>query len=221
MNVRRLIEVAAAASLTLSLGCTPPTAPDKPTWDGDVQPILRGSCSHCHGELAPKVAPAYRFDVCDPTSLKDGTGVEGAVAGAAAMSPLINTTIVDQGLPTQMPPPPAGRLSDYEITVLKNWGKLVADAGAQTACKKQNSNHDPKAKLIGTRWDGGDLYATVEISDSDGDQVFTKVKAGSASYDLLSSGRHEIKLSGASMGDAITVKMSDGYNSPSEITISK
>jgi hypothetical protein len=221
MKLRRLTETLAAVSLTLTFGCAAPIAPDKPSWDVDVEPIIKGNCSHCHGELASQIAPAYRIDVCDPAPLKDGAGIDGLVTGAAVVSGTIVMTITDPGLPSRMPPAPALPLSDYDITVLKNWAKVVTDSGVQTACKKQSSNHDPKARLITTRWDGDDLWATIEVSDSDGDQVFTKVKAGSASYDLLSAGRREIKLSGARMGDPITVKMADGYNSPSEITISK
>jgi hypothetical protein len=220
MTLQRLIETAAVAALVSLLGCAAPVAPDQPSWDVDVAPIIRGNCSHCHGESFAANKTLFRFDMCDPTPLKDGAGVSGGdAAGAAATIQVMLIAI--GGLPTKMPPAPALPLADYDITVLKNWAKVVADSGVQTACKKENSNHDPKANLIGTRWDGSDLYATIEISDSDGDQVFTKVKAGSASYDLLTSGRREIPLKGASMGDPITVKMSDGYNSPSEITITK
>jgi hypothetical protein len=206
--------------------CAAPVAPDKPSWDLDVAPIVRGSCAHCHGELASKIAPAFRFDVCDPMTMKEASGVDfGAetIFGAAAPAVYIlmaTDTDPSKGRP-RMPPPPAGTLPDYETTVLKNWAKVVMDAenNAQAACKKQGPNHDPKARLVKSGWDGGALKATIEISDSDGDQVFTKVKVGDVSASLLASGRHEVTLDGANMGDPIVLRMSDGYNSPQDVTL--
>jgi hypothetical protein len=229
--MRRIAKISTFALLAAVSGCTAPaTAPAKPSWDLDVAPIIRGNCAHCHGELAPKVAPAWRFDVCDPAALKDATGVafkddqgnDQVIFGAAAapVAQIIPMTISGARIPSRMPPPPAGTLSDYDIEVLQNWAKVTAAAATPAeACKKQGANHDPVAKLISSRWDGGDLVATIEISDSDGDQVFAKVKTGSSSADILSVGRRQVTLRGASMGDSITIRMSDGYNSPQDITI--
>ena len=217
--------LALVAGVFVSACSAPPTAPDKPSWDVDVAPIVRGSCAHCHGELASKIAPAFRFDVCDPMAMKDASGVDfGADTIFGAASPAVYILMATDTDPSKgrprMPPPPTGTLSDYETTILKNWVKVVMDAGStQVACKKQGTNHDPKATLITSNWDGSTLKATIEVSDSDGDQVFTRVKVGDVSASLLASGRHEVTLNGANMGDPIVVRMSDGYNSPQDVTL--
>jgi hypothetical protein len=226
--MRRLAthSIVGLAGIFASACAAPAAAPEKPSWDLDVAPIVRGSCANCHGELASKIAPASRFDVCDPQTMKDASGVDfGNEAILGAASPANYTLMAVDTDPTKirrMPPAPAGQLSEYESTVLQNWVKVVTDAGTpQSACKKQGINHDPEAKLIASRWEGSDLIATIEVSDSDGDQVFTKVKAGGASASLLACGRREVKLSGANMGDSIVVRMSDGYNAAQDITLNR
>jgi hypothetical protein len=224
--MRRTVEASAVLALVALVAgsCTaPPVAPEKPSWDLDVEPILRGNCSHCHGEQTTKIAPPWRFDVCDPAAMNaSGVSPQEPVLGAFAASSAI-VMAVDQGKPTKMPPAPAGTLSDYDATVLRNWAKVTGQSGAKPEdfCKKTGRNHDPRARLVTTTWQNGDLVATIDITDEDGDQVFTKVTAGTASADVLSVGRRVVTLTGASMGDRIVVKMSDGFNTPADVTISQ
>jgi hypothetical protein len=208
------------ALLAGAVGCAAPTPPDKPTWEDDVYPIVRGNCSHCHGETAAVIKSIVRFDVCDPMAFTS-TGLtlpkeEIGFYGGGSTSTW-GLALMDIEPPTgapRMPPPPAATLSNYERTVLKNWSANVIgakDATQADVCKKKGPNKAPRAKLIGgINWDGGNMTATIETWDPDEDQTMSHVTAGSGSADIYSSGRHQVVIEGASTGDKVVVKVSDG-----------
>ena len=65
-------------------GCSAPSAPAKPTW-ADVQPIVAGQCTHCHGATASTSGSGYRFDFFDMSP--EICGEASQVLGANALLP--------------------------------------------------------------------------------------------------------------------------------------
>lgn len=211
------------ALLTSVTACGAPDAPEHPSWDIDVYPILRGSCLHCHGASAATStnSAAWRFDVCNPADFAEAGTRTDALFGALTHAELIAASIEPGHGRARMPPPPAAPLSDYEVAVLRNWTRIAVEAKAavppmpRLACRKQQPNREPVAYPVGApRPDPADpsvVLLTVEIADPDGDEVLGKASAGSASMHVMSAGRQTLRLAGARAGDAITITLSDGY----------
>jgi hypothetical protein len=81
----------------------------------------------------------------------------------------------------RMPPPPATRLSQRDIDVLRRWGETGAPRGVRVA------NHLPTASWL-------NKPTTIVIADEDREQVLGKlVCAGGIEQPLLSSGAHTLK----------------------------
>jgi hypothetical protein len=207
---------ALALAISAVTSCAAPEPPANPAWDTDVYPILRGNCLHCHGtEFATTAPPTWRFDVCNVATFMDKVGVgtgEGAglgAVGALSFLKLDLTPNASTGRP-KMPPPPAEPLPDYEQQIMLNW---VANAmnNPDSACKKASPNQKPQVRLVSSRKDGNTVWATLEISDPDGDQVMGKATAGNGSANLLFVGRKEVKIENAS-SDKISVKVFDGWD---------
>src|SRR5262249_2139217 len=133
------------ALVTAAAACSNATAPANPTWADDVQPIIQGNCSHCHGSSAKANGMNFRFDICDAAAFID-TGVTlppSAGASNMVMAALIKNEITPhEGERAFMPPPPASPLPDFERDTLINWV-------AKHECGNRKGNHKPKAKLVG------------------------------------------------------------------------
>ena len=108
-------------------GCNlEPGAPDRPTYEADVRPILMARCVRCHGSPPlgdPTSGPApgtERYDVfADSVECVDG-GATGCVRGARAFAKIFPAYVhVDS--PTRMPPRPAPSLTSYQIDVFDKW----------------------------------------------------------------------------------------------------
>ncbi len=83
----------------------PAAAPESPTWNGDVQPILEWHCAGCHSADAQTGAlEGFSVDSC-----KDAKRGWGGIL----------TTSIDG---STMPPGGATRLAPWERLVLQRWG---------------------------------------------------------------------------------------------------
>ena len=204
---------------SLACGAEPPAVP---SWDRDVYPILRGSCSHCHGAVAnPGTVPATRYDICNSTPFNEAFAAEKVWIVADTMgnpalggaSPYAGVIAAQTGPAAseiiRMPPPPASRLSEYEATVLQRWA-----AASQASCTKQVPNRKPgfEVKQAPTL-EMGKVVTTIEVTDPDGDQAFGYVKIGSAAPQVIpGSGRRTFTFEGVQPGDPLTIKLHDGYD---------
>ena len=168
---------AIAAALSAALGCTP-QAPAHPTW-ANVQAILAGECTQCHGANADYVGlgrtgGGYRFDfydmktdVCDKATVVLGEGKQLAYAYADKIWQQVTTP--DDRLYDRppMPPPPAPYLADWEWETIQNW---VADGAPRGDLPP--GNRPPRFQVF---QDSGPadqtLDITVVIEDPDGDPV--------------------------------------------------
>jgi hypothetical protein len=217
----RRFAITSAFAFLAAAGCAAPEPPANPSWDQDVFPILRGSCLGCHGEESANspvpVLTVYRFDFCNPATLKDDFGEMVVGAGAAAWANAIQTTVAPTKMsPKPMPPPPAARLSEYEVGVLRNWAKRASNnTPPSELCEKKGRNRRPSVRLIDSRKDGLKVIATIELSDPDGDSLIAKATAGSGNTLIKAAGRREITIDNAS-GNRLEIKLSDGYETVDE-----
>jgi hypothetical protein len=191
----------------LTAACAAEKPPDVPSWDLDVFPILRGSCSHCHGvTAAPGGNPFTRYDVCNAAAF-NSMGLTVTPGASATVGAFVRDSVG----PARMPPPPAAPLSDYEATVLERWAK-------RPSCDKQVPNRKPIVRIIQplTR-SGNKATVTIEVSDPDGDQVMGKVKLGNGAdaagnpFIVPGAGRWTIEYANAGANDRLSILMFDGY----------
>jgi hypothetical protein len=209
MKTSRPTQLSALAALLLAAACAAEKPPDFPSWDLDVYPILRGSCSHCHGVTAkpPPASPFTRYDVCNAAAFN----MQGfTIMGGA--SPVIAGFVRPTAGPARMPPPPAAPLSDYEATVLERWAR-------NPSCLKQVPNRKPTVVIVQPlARSGNKATVTLEVIDPDGDQVLGKAKLGdgadSANNTFLipGAGRWTIEFTGGGASDRLTVQLFDGYD---------
>jgi len=191
-----LLPVSAARTIVLAATLLPacaPEAPEHPTWL-DVEPILRGNCTHCHGANAA-AGGGIRFDLFE---------VDQAVCGDAALSldaprlarelaPLIGQDVTSPtGGRARMPPEPAPPLADWERETLVRW------ASAPTLGEPRG-NHQPRIVL-------GDLPPTIDaaldlafvVEDPDGESVVGVFRFGAQTRALDGPGAFRVKVDTAS-----------------------
>jgi hypothetical protein len=179
--------------LAAVLGCgTEAPAPDKPTWVDDVMPILQANCFHCHGATASYDKWGTNrwdvYDLTDPNYAMIGAGevkdAEGRrIVVSAKDKPHFGTipiyVSVDATDDARMPPPPATRLSNRDITVLDNWAKTGFTLGS----------HNPNHRPVLVRLDQGKEFV---VTDEDGDQVKGKLDCGGTEVLLDRSGNQTL-----------------------------
>ena len=159
------------ALAVLAAACAAETPPAVPSWDLDVFPILRGSCSHCHGVTAATGGtPFTRYDVCNAAAFSSVGLTRGPRRRQPPSGSTSATASARRGCRRRRRRP----LSDYEATVLERWAK-------RPSCDKQVPNRKPIVRIIQplTR-SANSATVTIEVSDPDGDQVMGKVKLGTA-----------------------------------------
>lgn len=219
MKTPRLATLVALSFLPLA--CATEKPPDVPSWDLDVYPILRGSCSHCHGVTtqvsdrdagAPVDAaplPFTRYDICNAGAFSSMgfTVIPGAGVAVGAF-------LREAAGAARMPPPPAAPLTDYEATVLERWSKRVP-----LDCSKKVPNRRPQVRIIDQLARvGNQTTVTIEVTDPDGDQVMGRAKLGNRAdapnnpYIIQGAGRWTIAFPGANQNDRLAITVFDGYD---------
>jgi hypothetical protein len=196
----------------------PPEVPDHPTW-ADVEPILRGQCTHCHGPTAAitgsKGAAVYRLDFFD---MSDGSCGEAALA-MGLTSPLAKiyaTSMKDavasvNGNRPRMPPAPAPLLSEWEREVIDRWTRSTPIEKGPMPW----TNRMPRLQVFSLPAEADrDLRFTVILSDPDGDPVIGIVKAGDARVNLERAGSFTVSFDARTWAKgkhALTAVLCDGW----------
>ena len=122
--LRRALQIAGLGLSAMVSACAA-SAPEHPTWDDDVRPLLVARCIRCHGDprqidpLSAKTnadklnkAPTANFDYVYFGDLDD------TAKGYLKVAP--NYVRGASGL-SRMPPLPAAALEDWELQVLVNF----------------------------------------------------------------------------------------------------
>src|SRR5262249_21685782 len=107
-----------------------PSVPDNPTW-ANVEPILRGACTDCHGATADQAGRSadfgtvYRFDFYSvtPEICREAAQALGQDMMASGWAQLIGGSVTPPptGGQARMPPSPGPALEDWERDTLIRW----------------------------------------------------------------------------------------------------
>jgi hypothetical protein len=143
--VRRLLLLLGAWLLPLLGACSPPPAPEDPTFAVDVQPILGARCIRCHHTPPEGDPPGFPSPVAGSTPQSDFTVYETpddllpvcppvdeqpprfCVFGAAKFAPLMADYIIAAG-DVRMPPPPSPALTKRQIEIITRWAAQMPPA---------------------------------------------------------------------------------------------
>src|SRR6516164_8047594 len=113
MKLRTLLLLISLALAPLPVRAQAPLIGKAPMFEKDVLPILAANCLKCHGATKPKSG----LDLRTPAAmLKGGAGGPVLVKGAADKSPLY-----EMAANKKMPPDKAPKLTDAQLTILRNW----------------------------------------------------------------------------------------------------
>lgn len=214
MGIRQSLCVA----LGVFAGCSGPSdVPEKPTW-ADIQPILSGSCNHCHGSTAAVTGsqgPAvYRFDFFD---LADGSCGEAAAAidlpamALASASRMKDSIASINGVRPRMPPAPAPLLSDWERDTLDKWSR--AREPIKGAAPRNNRLPGLQVLKFPAKADGTVAF-TVILDDPDGDSVIGVIKGGDTLVKLDRSGAFSVSVDSTGWTNGrqkLTAVLCDGW----------
>jgi hypothetical protein len=173
----------------------PPEAPRAPTW-ADVEPILRGQCSHCHGANAEQAGSGagaiYRFDFFDMSPAVCGEAAQGLGApplAAAAASLLPSALASAPGARPRMPPAPAAALAAWERDTLLRWAENPQRGPAPPG------NQPPRARVARLPATAGErLSFVLVVDDLDGQSVVGVVKGGDAVFRMDRPGSFLVEL---------------------------
>lgn len=211
----------AAAALLVAVGFSAcgedRQAPDNPTWR-DVEPILRGECSHCHGGSAATTGAGFRFDFYDMTKETCGDAADALGAGtpmAKALAPQIAKAITSDypSVRPTMPPLPAEYLKQWEWQTILRW----TDNPQRGVRAEDNTPPDVVVNQLAARADKF-LDVGVTLEDRDGDPVVGVLKIGDQTFKMDRSGSFSTRADTSTWdpGDRqVSVVLCDGLSNVS------
>ena len=178
------------------LGCGGPTAPAHPTW-ADVQPILAGECSSCHGASAAQTGNGYRFDFYDMTSAVCGPAVAVLGEGARMADALADQIWTDISTPANMPnvrplmpPPPAPYLPSWEWQTIQKWVNDGAPRGGMPP-----GNRPARFRFYNSASTADQtLDITGVVEDPDGDPVVGILNIGPLPFKMDHAGAFSTRI---------------------------
>jgi len=113
-NLRTLMLLAASLGAAALAGCGA-DVPEKPSWQADVYPIVKARCVRCHNaqQTGDPLSPGVLQGNFDHASFDDFASLDQNI-----FFQLAPTYIESDDPKTQMPPPPAARLADWQIQTI-------------------------------------------------------------------------------------------------------
>lgn len=191
-----------------------PSVPEHPTW-ADVQPILKGECTQCHGATASTTGFGYRLDFYDVSPAVCGDAAlalpGGLLAGAAAPSIITDVTPSPEDGRARMPPSPAPVLHDWERDTILRW------AAQPVKGPPPANNHAPTIQVTGLPMVvNNSLSFSALVDDVDGDEAIGVLEIAGVVFTMPSSGSFNVQIP-ASTWPAGTQRLSavlcDGWTS--------
>ena len=203
------------AAGALSIACNEsPQVPDQPTW-ANVEPIVRGSCTGCHGSNAATAGLSYRldfFDMTDAVCGKAAAALRGApLASAWAALMARDVTSPGSGWRSRMPPAPSDPLTDWERETIVRWAK----APVRGVPVRDNHRPDIQLDAASATADKSMTFNAV-VSDADGESVVGVLTFGKVELLMDRSGsfRQTVDTSGWTNGSyPINATLCDGWDS--------
>jgi hypothetical protein len=158
--------VKAIALIVVIAACTP-SAPDAPSFQEDVMPILAANCIRCHGYPSIGGAPDYfRLDSFDPVVIDDaGQTLDGAAFLASEIGRRVRSD--DRRMPPRFP------LDDYQIETLERWGAMMPP----TRGEPRPDNAAPAMTVTETGRTGAIVHLVYDLHDPDRDLVVGELRA--------------------------------------------
>jgi len=185
-----------------------------PTW-ADVEPILRGTCTQCHGADANKAGMTYRFDFYEMTP--DVCGDAAAALNGQLMAHGLATQIGQDVTPPgsgwrpKMPPAPTHPLADWERETVQRWA-LMPERG-----EPKGTNRRPVIQVDATSGvvDKSLPFSAI-VSDPDGESVVGVLKIGDQTLVMDRPGLFSTTLDTSKWTEGvqpISATLCDGWNS--------
>lgn len=194
------------ALLGLAILAVPPTGcggdtavPARPTWVEHVEPLLRGSCFHCHG-AGGRPSGALRWDVFDVAApTVRAVGAFGGIVSANDPGHFaVILSLARLSTESRMPPPPALPLTARDLELLERWRDNGFERG------ERRPNRKPEVRIVSR----DESRVILEVSDADRDQVLGRVVANREERLIDRTGAHVLDL-GATAGP-LEVTLTDG-----------
>jgi len=187
-------------SLLWGAACTDAhTVKLQPTW-ADVEPIIQGQCSACHGPTAKDTGLSYRLDfyemslaLCGDAALAlDGSVV---LAGSGSVPGLIQTDIEtpEGGRWPRMPPLPSPALPDWELQTLERWTKSPTKGPPPLGNRAPTITTSKLPAVV-----DGKLAFTAIVDDPDGDAVVGVVEIAGLAFLMNRPGAFAVSFDASS-----------------------
>ena len=108
-------------SLALLIACGTPCWSGAIDFQRDIQPILAGHCTQCHGVDAKERKGGLRLDERDSALRGGDSGEPALIPGQPLTSELLRRILSDD--PSEQMPPPSAKtpLNSRQIELLKQW----------------------------------------------------------------------------------------------------
>jgi cytochrome c553 len=120
--LRRALQIAGLGLSAMVSACA--AAPEHPTWDDDVRPLMVARCIRCHAGPADPASAKLDKRVAGPGINLDYQYLSDVSEGVMTKLKLMADYArgKNPNLP-RMPPPPAAALEEWQIQMLENWIK--------------------------------------------------------------------------------------------------
>ena len=177
-TTNRIAFAIAFAALGAAAGCAP-SAPDKPTWVDDVQPVRMANCVRCHGSPAAGGAPStFRLDLYEDT-IENGQQIRGAAT--------MGRWICIRGSVSADMPPNGSAIPSRARDIFQNWfGANCKGPEAPTVFERgtRAANAEPTITVNTGNGKGDDtLELDYLVSDADRESVTGSLLLGEDSAD--------------------------------------
>jgi hypothetical protein len=202
-------------SVVVGGACSQPSIPAHPTW-ADVEPILHGECTGCHGVTAPITGGGYRLDFYDMTPESCGEAALAVSPGAilaATAAPTIGTSIAPPatGGRARMPPAPGSELAEWQQDILQRWVAQPVKGAAPPGNRPPTIDVGQLPAEVKDR-----LTFSAVISDPDGLSAVGVIRIADVLFAMNRSGSFKVDID-TSAWPAGTMRLSavlcDGWSS--------